>query len=127
MKGSKTVFWVSTGFIFLFEGIMPALTGHSELAKQGITHLGYPEYFVTILVLCKVAGATVLIIPWIPYRIKEWAYAGLSIELLCAAASTWIVDGFGLMVFFPIFIFTILVASYVSYHVLNIIPGTEMK
>lgn len=72
MKGSKTVFWVSTGFIFLFEGVMPALTGHSELAKQGITHLGYPEYFVTILVLCKVAGATVLIIPWIPYRIKEW-------------------------------------------------------
>ena len=57
MKTTKIVYWVTTILIFLFEGVMPALTGHSEMSKQGITHLGYPLYFVTLLVVFKV-GAT---------------------------------------------------------------------
>ncbi|WP_199856476.1 hypothetical protein [Lunatibacter salilacus] len=40
-KRIKTIFWATTGFNFLFEGVMPALTGHTEFAKEGIRHLGY--------------------------------------------------------------------------------------
>jgi len=45
MKKDKIIYWVTTGFIFLFEGVMPALTSQTELAKEGIAHLGYPSYF----------------------------------------------------------------------------------
>jgi hypothetical protein len=33
---------------------MPALTSQTELAKEGIRHLGYPEYFGNALVIFKV-------------------------------------------------------------------------
>ena len=45
MKKNKIIFWIATAIIALFEGVMPALTSQTELAKEGIRHLGYPEYF----------------------------------------------------------------------------------
>lgn len=51
MKLNKIIFWVTTVILFLFEGVMPALTFNSEMAKEGIRHLGYPEYFGTALIL----------------------------------------------------------------------------
>jgi len=116
MKKAKIIFWISTGFIFLFEGVMPALTGNSELAVQGITHLGYPLYFVTILRVFKVLGALTLIIPQAPVRIKEWAYAGFAINLICAFISNWVVDGLSGLTFFPIIILAILIVSYMQHY-----------
>lgn len=116
MKKYKVLFWVTTVFIFLFEGVMPALTSHSELSIQGFTHLGYPLYFVTVLTVFKVLGSLALIIPAIPARIKEWAYAGFAFDFICAAVSIWAVDGAGPMVLLPVVAFAILAISYVSYH-----------
>jgi hypothetical protein len=45
MKKDKIIYWTATTIIALFEGVMPALTSQTELAKEGIKHLGYPEYF----------------------------------------------------------------------------------
>jgi uncharacterized protein YjeT (DUF2065 family) len=36
MKKYKISFWLATGFIFLLEGVMPALTSQTEMAKEGI-------------------------------------------------------------------------------------------
>ena len=41
----------------------------------GITHLGYPVYFLTILGIWKILGVVALLIPKFPL-LKEWAYAG---------------------------------------------------
>src|SRR5258708_17312785 len=41
----------------------------------GITHLGYPIYFLTILGVWKIFGVVALLIPKFPL-LKEWAYAG---------------------------------------------------
>ena len=116
---NKIIFWVSTSFIFLFEGVMPALTSHTELAINGITHLGYPVYFVAILAVFKVLGSTALIVPVVPKRIKEWAYAGFTFSLISAATSICIVDGFGVGMLFPLVILAILTASYISYNKLE--------
>ena len=51
MKKEKIIFWTATIVIALFEGVMPALTSQTELAKEGIRHLGYPEYFGNALVM----------------------------------------------------------------------------
>src|SRR4029077_13520359 len=41
----------------------------------GITHLGYPVYFLTILGVWKILGVVAVLIPRFPL-LKEWAYAG---------------------------------------------------
>ncbi len=116
VKTTRIVFWISTIIIFLFEGVMPALTSQTELAKEGIRHLGYPAYFGVALVVFKILGSLVLVIPAIPPRVKEWAYAGFAFDFIFATISHWSVDGFSGQVIMPIVIFAILVISYVSYH-----------
>jgi DoxX-like family len=116
MKTNRTIYWISTGFIFLFEGVMPALTSQTEMAKEGIRHLGYPAYFGVVLTVFKVLGALAITIPTIPARLKEWAYAGLAFDFIFAFISYSVVEGFGGLTFFPLFVLCILIISYVSYH-----------
>ena len=104
------------------EGLMPALTANTELAKEGTRHLGYPAYFGFTLIVFKVVGTLLPIIPKIPARIKEWAYAGFAFDFIFAAISLWAIDGFSGMVLFPLVIFAILIASYQSYHKLQAEP-----
>lgn len=119
MKTNKIIFWTTTTIIFLFEGVMPALTSQTELGKEGIRHLGYPAYFGIMLMIFKVSGALTLIIPKIPTRIKEWAYAGFTFNFIAAFVSHWAVDGFNGITCFPLIILAILMVSYRYYHKLN--------
>lgn len=119
MKKEKILFWTATTIIALFEGLMPALTSQTELAKEGIRHLGYPEYFGTALVIFKVLGVLALIIPQAPKRMKEWAYAGFVFDFLFASISHGAVDGINFQTFFPLVILAILMVSYIYYHKLN--------
>ncbi len=119
MKTTKIIFWITTGFIFLFEGVMPVLTGHSEMAMEGVRHLGYPEYFATAFIVFKALGALALIIPNVNKRVKEWAYAGFAFDFIFATISLWAVDGLNPMLSLPLFVLGILVTSYISYHKLN--------
>jgi DoxX-like family len=116
MKKTNIIYWVTTTLIFLFEGVMPALTSQTEMAKEGISHLGYPAYFGVMLVVFKVLGALVLIIPQIPARIKEWAYAGFTFDFIAASVSHGAVDGFGGEAIFPLIVLTILAVSYINYY-----------
>lgn len=119
MKKDKIIFWVTTTLIFLFEGVMPALTSQTELAKEGIKHLGYPEYFGNALVVFKVLGTLALMIPQVPKRLKEWAYAGFVFNFIFASISHAAVDGLGSQAFFPFIVLAILLVSYFYYHKLE--------
>jgi hypothetical protein len=116
MKKEKIIFWSATIIIALFEGVMPALTSQTELAKEGIRHLGYPEYFGNALVVFKVLGVLALVIPQIPKRVKEWAYAGFAFDFIFASISHGAVDGMNVQTIFPLFVLGILAVSYVYYH-----------
>jgi hypothetical protein len=82
-KRNRIVYWIST--IWLALGMLS--TGTLQLFKvkaegavappgvYGITHLGYPVYFLTILGVSKILGVVALLIPKFPL-LKEWAYAG---------------------------------------------------
>jgi hypothetical protein len=119
MKTTKIIYWITTALIFLFEGVLVALTSHTEFAIEGLRHLGYPAYFGPLLAVFKVTGALVLIIPAFKGRVKEWAYAGFGIVFISAAVSHTSVDGFGGQTLFPIIAFAILIASYVTYQKLQ--------
>jgi hypothetical protein len=116
MKKTNIAYWISTAFIFLFEGVMPALTSQTEMAKEGIRHLGYPAYFGATFAIFKVLGAIILILPKIPPRVKEWAYAGFVFDFLFAFISNVAVDGFTAVALVPLVVLAILLISYVTYH-----------
>lgn len=119
MKTHKIIFWITTSLVFIFEGLIPAFTSQTELAKEGIRHLGYPEYFGNVLVVFKVLGCIILIVPKFPKRIKEWAYAGFAFDFIFASVSYFCVDGFGFFAIFPLIWLVILAASYNSFHKIN--------
>ena len=119
MKKYKIMFWIPTVIIFIMEGVLPALTSQSEMAVQGITHLGYPVYFGTMLAVFKVLGSLSLIIPQIPRRIKEWAYAGFAIDFISAFVSIAVVDGLGAGSLMPLVFIVILIISYIGYQKMN--------
>ena len=116
MKKVNIIYWTTTTLIFLFEGVLPALTSQTDMAKEGIAHLGYPAYFGVLLVVFKVLGALALILPQVPSRIKEWAYAGFTFDFIAASVSHWAIDGFGGQAIFPLVVLAILMVSYAYYY-----------
>ena len=116
MKKTNIIYWSTTMLIFLFEGVLPALTSQTEMAKEGISHLGYPAYFGVMIAVFKVAGALALIVQQVPKRIKEWAYAGFTFDFIAASVSHTAVDGFGGQAIFPLVVLGILAVSYIYYY-----------
>jgi hypothetical protein len=119
MKSTKISFWITTGIIVLMEGVMPAVFFHSEASKQGMAHLQYPMYFGDALLVFKVLGALALLLPAVPARIKEWAYAGFTFNFLFASISHFAVDGMDFQGFFPLIFLALLFVSYRSYYKLR--------
>lgn len=122
MKTTKITFWVSTGILAIMEGVLPAFTSQSEIAKQSMMHLGYPFYFGTSLAVFKVLGVLAIIIPQVPRRIKDAAYTGFSFAFLFASISNFAIDGFKFQGFFPLIFLGILALSYRSSYKLNYSP-----
>jgi len=116
MKKEKILFWTATILLALFEGVMPVVTWQTEMAKEGIRHLGYPEYFGNALVAFKILGVWALLIPQIPKRVKEWAYAGFAFDFIFATISHGVIDGINGQAFFPLVFLGILAVSYIYYH-----------
>ncbi|MFC4870286.1 DoxX family protein [Negadavirga shengliensis] len=115
MKKNKIIFWVATTIIILWEGAMPlgTMLFAPEYINAGTKPLGYPDYFAYALVICKVLGVLTISLPKISSRLKEWAYAGLTFNLIFAFISHAYVDkniGFMLM---PLVVLGILAASYI--------------
>lgn len=115
MKKNKIIFWVATSIIFLFEGVMPlsALMLSPESFNAGTKPLGYPDYFAYALIVCKFLGAVALIIPKVPAKLKEWAYAGLTFNLIFAVISHAVVDGNIAYILMPVVVGGILAVSYI--------------
>jgi hypothetical protein len=86
-KRNAILFWVATAivvFVLVGGGIGDLL--RPTVLVDGMRHLGYPDYVMTILGLWKVVGGGVIVAPRLP-RLKEWAYAGAFIDFTSAVAS----------------------------------------
>ena len=68
-----------------------------------------------MLTVFKVVGALVLIIPAVPRRYKEWAYAGFAIDFIAAFVSMAVVGGLGKALLLPIVAMGLWIMSYLSY------------
>lgn len=116
MKTNTILFWITTVLVALVAlggGIMDIIANEEVLAA--ITGLGFPEYFARPLGIFKVLGSIAILIPGF-YRIKEWAYAGLSFDFIWAViAHGSNGDEMG-QVLFPLIPLALLLASYFLYH-----------
>ncbi|OIQ96035.1 hypothetical protein GALL_220340 [mine drainage metagenome] len=118
LKSTKITYWISTGLIALF--ILPGIFFlTSPQATEGIKHLGLPLWFHYELGIGKFIGGLIILIPFFPKRIKEWAYVALGIDMLSAVIGLASVDGFVPMSFAPLVTFAILLVSYISFHKLQ--------
>jgi len=82
-KRNKIIYWIAT--IWLALGMVA--TGIQQMLQMkvdgalappgvyGITKLGYPVYFLTIIGVWKLLGVIAVLVPKFPL-LKEWAYAG---------------------------------------------------
>lgn len=117
-KKNKIIYWVSTAILALF--ILPGIFFiKSKMALEGTAHLGLPMWFHWELSIGKFIGGLILIFPFFPKRLKEWAYVAFGIDSISAFIAIVSVDGATGMWWSPIIIFIILIVSYVSFHKLN--------
>jgi hypothetical protein len=85
-KVRTIVYWIVTA-LFCLE---MSFTAYYELlrlpqAAEAFTRLGFTAgYFRVELSWAKVAGVAALLVPMVPARLKEWAYAGFAINLVSA-------------------------------------------
>lgn len=116
-KGVKVIYWISTGLLALF--ILPGIFFmNSQMALDGMRHLGLPEWFRIELSIGVFIGGLILIIP-MNKRIKEWAYVALGIDYISAFIAHLYVDGPVAGSFSPLFTMALLIVSYICYHKLN--------
>jgi hypothetical protein len=111
-QSKRIAFWAATGLLSF--GMVLGGTAQILRAKfnvEGIVHLGYPEYVLSILGIWKVLAVIVILIP--NHRLaKEWAYAGLFF-LLSGGVISHFASGDGLLGALPVFVFMCLtVASW---------------
>ena len=115
MKARTWIGWLVTGLmaaLMLLSAVPDVLRIPDALIV--FRHLGYPPYLLPFLGTAKILGVAGVLVPWLS-RLKEWAFAGLTFDLIGALyshlsvgdpASAWMPAAIGLL---------LMAASYVAY------------
>ena len=88
MKKTKVLYWVFTllfAFV-MFGSAIPDVFSQPVAVKGMHEDLGYPLYLLPFVGIAKWLGVLAILVPGFQ-RIKEWAYAGLFIDLVGATYS----------------------------------------
>lgn len=116
MKKVKVLYWVFTALFAALMGMSAIPDVLSQpVAVEGMHNgLGYPVYFIPFIGVAKILGIIAILVPGFP-RVKEWAYAGLTFDLVGATYSIYSVHApFG-NVAFMILPLLLAALSYVFY------------
>src|SRR6266478_7684072 len=90
-RRERAVYRTSTGLVlavmlfsivnFVFNDHFPFPNGR----EGAFAHLGFPPYFKVELTIAKILGILALVIPSVPFKVKEFAYFGFAITLVSAS------------------------------------------
>ncbi|MGO4291686.1 DoxX family protein [Chitinophaga sp. RAB17] len=119
MKKDKIIYWIATGIL---TGVM--LWSAYNFAfnpemKGAFAHLGLPNWFRIELTIAKLLGSLALLIPFVPAKLKEFAYFGFGITLISAAVAHLSSGDSILIEIGHLTFFASLVVSYLYYHKLH--------
>lgn len=118
MKRTNITYWIITPLFSAF--MIFSSLGGIVLDEQTVAmlhdHLGYPLYFIRLISVAKIIGAIAILLPFVPFRVKEWAYFGFFIDLV-AATYSFAVVGDPVSGWAPMFLFIgVLIAAYLLHH-----------
>ena len=84
MKKAKILYWIFVGLfggLMVFSAVPDILV--DQMAVDGFHQIGLPKALVPFVGWAKLIGVITILLPGHP-RLKEWAYAGLFIDLIGA-------------------------------------------
>jgi hypothetical protein len=123
-RRERLIYRISTGLIlavmvfsivnFVFNDHFPFPNG----PEGAFVHLGFPPYFKVELTVAKILGVLALVIPAVPVKLKEFAYAGFAITLVSASIAHYARGDARLSVLFvidPLVFLALLIVSYVYF------------
>ncbi len=89
VKTTNILYWI---FTIIFAGLMifsavPNVGPNEQSIEIFHKGLGYPIYFIQLIGIAKIIGSIAILMPFLGRSIKEWAYAGLFIDLFAAVYS----------------------------------------
>lgn len=112
-KKITIAYWVSTIIFALFligDGLGGVL--HAEAGVVSLAALGYPVYLLTIIGTAKILAAFAILQN--TYKtLKEWAFAGFTINCIGAFASHYFSHSSALMLVLPFIFLGIMAVPYI--------------
>jgi len=123
-KRERWIYRTATGLVlavmvfsiinFVFNDHFPFPNG----PEGAFVHLGFPPYFKVELTVAKILGVLALLIPAVPFKVKEFAYFGFAITLVSASIAHFGRGDARLSVLFvidPLVFLGLLTVSYVYF------------
>ncbi|MEO5942034.1 MAG: DoxX family protein [Ferruginibacter sp.] len=115
-KTINVIYWITTALILAMM-LFSAASSYIENPEgtKMMEAIGYRPYVLHFLALAKILGIIAILTPGFP-RLKEWAYAGFTFDLIGATYSFY-ASGFAFKDWaFMAVLIAILVCSYILYH-----------
>lgn len=125
MKITKILYWVFTilfAFV-MFGSAIPDVLMQPAAVKGMHEGLGYPIYFVPFIGVAKTLGVIAILIPGFP-RLKEWAYAGLTFDLIAATYSLYCTPQPDGPWYFMLIFLALAACAYIWYRKKQNLPAT---
>jgi len=121
MKTTKILYWVFTVLLIL----LMLFSAYGSLFKPEQTqafakNIGFPVYLFTFLSIAKILGCIAIVFPRFS-RLKEWAYAGFTFDLM-GATDIFINSHAPFAQWGPFMVlgFIFIFGSYICYHKLKV-------
>src|SRR5438477_3583953 len=124
---AKAIYWTATGIVcavMVFSAINFNLRNPVGPMKGAFAHLGFPDYFRIELTVAKICGVLALLIPGVPTKVKEFAYAGFAITLVSASIAHFSSGDGPLFVIDPLLFLSALAVSYSYFNKLRMSEPT---
>lgn len=124
MEKNRRIYWTITVIMSMYILFTAYFTFVSKevLIKQ----FGFPNYFRIELIVAKIAGAVVLLIPQTPARIREWVYVGFSICMISASIAHYFSGDPGYKVILPLVELILFIIGIRYLYKLNKIQNTKV-
>jgi len=115
MRRSRIIYWTTTAIVcsvMVFSAINFNLRNPLGPMKGAFAHLGLPDYFRIELTVAKILGVLALLMPNVPYKIREFAYFGFGITLISASIAHFSSGDSLMFIVDPLIFLSLLIVSY---------------
>ena len=111
----RTIYWITAAIVcsvMVFSAINFNLRNPLGPMKGAFAHLGLPDYFRIELTVAKILGVLALLMPNVPYKIREFAYFGFGITLISASIAHFSSGDSLMFIVDPLVFLSLLIVSY---------------